>query len=502
MLRNMTTPTTLLTLFCLVDGEANSFPVDIEPSKTVAHLKEFIKAKIPDTLNGVDAKDLNLWCVSIPASEDDDKISILIDNVISDRKKKLSPLTRLSKVFPDELPEETIHILIQRPAPQQSDALQPEIAALRKQLSDITQLNAKLKNTSITLGIIEKRGGKKIVCRYMADTKTATLEGLQQLLKEHFEQFEGDDYLQIFAYTPGNSLPVMLTTDGQLRSMLEIAKEEGWKNLTISLDSPAKSFSKYTWPEVVSQYGIRETPGLIPAFDIQPKTLTGGEREVLEHIVKDCTFKNNSYVFDKLASELTRSSIVDTFMVAATQLHKSNLFLAQQRQMSGMRGHGPVDFAVVDRVHQNQVLGVTEVKTGEEFVQGMAQNIVQLDVAVQQKKRKRTDDDDETGERPPTRFKSFGIVTDSYNWTLLECTLDEDDRLSYRVNEVVFGFEKNLRGGEKELREGCENVFGYVLALFDLIMDEIVNRSSYNSPVSRSSSSKLTKRIATGASRP
>ncbi|KAF8975642.1 hypothetical protein BGZ46_008949 [Entomortierella lignicola] len=64
--------------------------------------------------------------------------------------------------------------------------------------------------------------------------------------------------------------------------------------------------------------------------------------------------------------------------------------------MSGMRGHGPVDFAVVDRIHQDQVLGVTEVKTGEEIVIGMAQNIVQLDVAVQQKKRKRTEDDDDT----------------------------------------------------------------------------------------------------------
>ncbi|KAG0220939.1 hypothetical protein BGW41_007394, partial [Actinomortierella wolfii] len=52
----------LLTLFCVVNEEAtsNAFSVDIESNKTIAHLKELIKAKIPDTSNGVDAKDLSL----------------------------------------------------------------------------------------------------------------------------------------------------------------------------------------------------------------------------------------------------------------------------------------------------------------------------------------------------------------------------------------------------------------------------------------------------------
>ncbi|KAG0249979.1 hypothetical protein DFQ27_009685, partial [Actinomortierella ambigua] len=115
----MSTPTTL-TLFCLVDGASTSraFPVNISPDDSMDDLKKLIKAKKAPRFDDVAADKLTLWRVSIPASEDDDETSILIDNVTSDHKRKLSPLTRLTKVFPEELPEETIHIIVQRPPPQ------------------------------------------------------------------------------------------------------------------------------------------------------------------------------------------------------------------------------------------------------------------------------------------------------------------------------------------------------------------------------------------------
>ncbi|KAI8356312.1 hypothetical protein B0O80DRAFT_497023 [Mortierella sp. GBAus27b] len=81
------------------------------------------------------------------------------------------------------------------------------------------------------------------------------------------------------------------------------------------------------------------------------------------------------------SSESTRNTIVDVFMVLAMQSYKADMFLAQQEHMSGRRGHGPVDFTVLDRKHQTQVLGVTEVKK-DDHVQGLAQNMVQLDTAM------------------------------------------------------------------------------------------------------------------------
>ncbi|KAF9343282.1 hypothetical protein BGX26_005986 [Mortierella sp. AD094] len=480
-----------ITLFCIVDGDSTAFSIDIIPGKTIDHLKDAIKKKKAPEFDDIAADKLTLWYVSIPiGDDDDDDIPIVLANYANARK--LRATSEISEVFGASLPKKTIHVIVQRT----SAVLNPEVAALRKQLSDMEHINAELRNTSVALGIVHKRDGRKVVCQYFTDTKTATLEDLRQLLQKHFEQFDGDDYIQIYVYA-GSPSPVLLTSDHQLRSILERAQQKSWRNLTISLDSPAKNFSSWTWKEIVNEYGVRESPELLPVFDIQPKPLlTEDEKVVLEHIVRDCTFKNEAYLFGSSASEATRSTIVDAFMVGAMHFYKSDMYMAQQQQMSGMRGHGPVDFAVIDRIHQSQILGVTEVKK-DDHVQGLAQNMVQLDVAVQQKKRKRVEEaDEDSRERAPVRFKSYGIVTDSFKWTFVECTLDEDDTVTYRTKEVQDNLK--LKHGEKSLREGCEIIFANVLALYELMRDEIVNRSSNSNSGSRSPS---TKRVATGGDR-
>ncbi|GJJ71714.1 hypothetical protein EMPS_04071 [Entomortierella parvispora] len=105
----------ILSLFCLVDTEATPFSVDIDPSKTVHHLKKAIKDEIPKTFDGIEAKDLTLWLVSIPVPNDDNnEVPIYINNLLETDKKKLKATTKLSKVFDAELPEDTIHIIVQR----------------------------------------------------------------------------------------------------------------------------------------------------------------------------------------------------------------------------------------------------------------------------------------------------------------------------------------------------------------------------------------------------
>ncbi|KAG0005725.1 hypothetical protein BGZ80_005404, partial [Entomortierella chlamydospora] len=111
-----------LTLFFLVDGEATSnvFPVEIESGKTVGGLKDAIKTALSPQFDDITAKDLTLWRVSIPITEDNDNIPILLNNVANKDKKKPGPATHLSKVFTSELPEETINIIVQRPPPVQA----------------------------------------------------------------------------------------------------------------------------------------------------------------------------------------------------------------------------------------------------------------------------------------------------------------------------------------------------------------------------------------------
>ncbi|KAF9536712.1 hypothetical protein EC957_009923 [Mortierella hygrophila] len=108
----------LLALFCLVDGEAttNAFPVEIESTKTIGDLKEVIMGKTTNRFRNVDPDQLTLWKVTIPITKENEDTPMLLEDVPSD-KNRLGPATRLSKVFPEELPKETVHIIVQRPTP-------------------------------------------------------------------------------------------------------------------------------------------------------------------------------------------------------------------------------------------------------------------------------------------------------------------------------------------------------------------------------------------------
>lgn len=107
-----------LTLFCLVDGESasNAFPVEVESSKTIGDLKNLLKTKKAPEFDDIAADKLILWSVSI-SDDDDDDLPILLGS-FSD-KKKLKVTAKLSKVYAMGPPEDTIHIIVERPPPLQ-----------------------------------------------------------------------------------------------------------------------------------------------------------------------------------------------------------------------------------------------------------------------------------------------------------------------------------------------------------------------------------------------
>ncbi|CAO3568678.1 unnamed protein product [Mortierella alpina] len=143
-----------VTLFCLVDGEilSRAFSVQIQPVDSVDDLKEIIKAKKAHDFSNIDANSLTLWKVSLSLPDDDDANSLTLWKVslslpvdeeetpitldALSEKKKLPPTYRLSKLSVEPPLEDTIHIIVQHPSPHPS-VLDPEIAALRKQLPDV-----------------------------------------------------------------------------------------------------------------------------------------------------------------------------------------------------------------------------------------------------------------------------------------------------------------------------------------------------------------------------
>ncbi|KAF9921611.1 hypothetical protein BGZ67_000357, partial [Mortierella alpina] len=380
--------TSTITLFCLVAGETTShaFPVKVSFDDTVGDLKKLIKIEKAHDFNDIDANSLTLWKVSVPVSDDEEEAPFRLDAL--SEKKKLNPRNDISAVFGDEPPKKSDLVVVQRPSPPPS-GLDPEIAALRKQLSDVF-------DSSFSIGIVVKPE-KKVAFSWCGIVDTATLDDLKKNIFDLYPQYAHDDYLEIFVYN-GQPKPELIRDNEDLRKILKVAKTTSKPRLTISLETPTKSFSLWKFKDVCAEYNLSLSadPGLdvLPAFtDIEATPLVSEfQKKMLAQLLDEV--ESMVDVLSLLgANEATRSMIVGAFLVKATRLFKEDLVLAAQRNLSGRRGNGEVDFSVHSRKNDNLTLGVTEVKR-EDFKQGVAQNIVQLESALTTaKKRKRSPTD-------------------------------------------------------------------------------------------------------------
>jgi hypothetical protein len=101
-----------LTLLCLADEDTTSqaFPVDIEPTMTVGHLKDLIKTK-KTQFGNIEATMLTLWRVSIPSDNLSSPIKV---KTLGNKTCLNDPTTCLSTLFPQP-PDGNTYILIQEP---------------------------------------------------------------------------------------------------------------------------------------------------------------------------------------------------------------------------------------------------------------------------------------------------------------------------------------------------------------------------------------------------
>ncbi|KAG0330642.1 hypothetical protein BG000_011618 [Podila horticola] len=482
-----------MSLFCLVDGEAlsNAFSIKIPSNDTVDDLKNLIKTKKAPRFDGVAADELTLWRVSIPDDDDngDDDLPILLDSIPGKDRKRLKATTKLSKVFIGELPEDTIHVVVHRPSQSRSDDLHPEVAALRKQLSDMKQLQEELLDPSISLSVVVKPE-KKVAFTWSTFVDKATLDDLRKRIFDLYPQYADDEYLEIFFYN-GQPIPERICDSDDLRKILKIAKTNSKTRLTISLETPTKTFSLWTFKDVISEYNLSESTDVgvevLPPFtDIQAAPLDSPlEKRVLDQLIDE--IRSRVDVLKLLgANEATKSMVVGSFLVAATKLFEEDLYLAAQRNLSGRRGNGPLDYSVHPRKTHSYTLGVTEVKK-EDFRQGVAQNIVQLESALTAKKRKRGPSDVDGEEEPPMVMKSYGIVTDASQWLFLECTMREDETVSYRMTEL----ERTLNYSGK-WQDDARFVLERLVWLWSRMRDEIPARERYSRKASSPPSARKT----------
>ena len=104
----------LLELNCLVLGDQcnHIFPVEIAGTKSVGSLKEAIKEKKHAAFQHIDTDALDLWNVSKVV---DQTLKNNLGKVNFLEKESLSPVDKLSKVFPNLPVEGRLHIVVGRP---------------------------------------------------------------------------------------------------------------------------------------------------------------------------------------------------------------------------------------------------------------------------------------------------------------------------------------------------------------------------------------------------
>jgi len=351
----------------------------------------------------------------------------------------------------------------------------PEVAILRKELSD-------MRSTSAAFAITVKPD-KKVACTWTTTIDTATVDEMKKVLFEEFPQYSHDDFAEVFVYT-GFSKPDHVHDDQHLRNILRLCKLNFRCRMTISLESPSKGFSAWSFNDVCIEYNLSNVVNpaisVLPSFtDVQPAPWNPDlHTEALDNLETEVHTRVCSMDLPG-SNEPTRSFVVSSFLLATTTLFKEDLFLASQRDLSGRRGHGPVDFSVHSRKNQDFTLGVTEVKK-EDIRQGVAQNIVQLEATLTSKKRKREIFDTEGEEGPACKMRSYGIITDSKEWYFLECTLDENEAVSYRMKRVpaYVDFDVQWREGEKVSTTSIKTVFLHLVWLFKRMTDELPGRES------------------------
>ncbi|KAF9901744.1 hypothetical protein EC991_005753 [Linnemannia zychae] len=340
-------------------------------------------------------------------------------------------------------------------------------------MSEFEQFHA---DSFLTFGIIIKPE-KRVAFSWSAIVEKATLDSLKKNIFVLYPQYAHDDYLEIFFHN-GQPKPELIRDNEGLRKILQVVKSTSKSKLTISLETPIKDFSAWKFKDVCEDYNLSESsdPGVevLPPFsDIQSMTLDSD----FQSTTQDQLIYEIESRLDVLnlfgANEATQSVVVASFLVAAIKLFKDDLFLASQRNLSGRRGNGPVNFSVNSRKGDLVTLGVTEVKMVD-FKQGLAQNMAQLESALTRKTRKRQMDDVDGEEERPMKQRAYGIVRDSALWASLECTLHEDERVSYRMSNL--DEHLNFRGN---WQDEAKIVFGKIVWLWSRIRDEIAARNSY-----------------------
>ncbi|CAB4404545.1 unnamed protein product [Rhizophagus irregularis] len=138
----------------------------------------------------------------------------------------------------------------------------------------------------------------------------------------------------------------------------------------------------------------------------------------------------------------------------------------------------------IDLLQTAKTVGVTEVKD-EDIFKGIAQNAVQLESALSNRKRKAS----EMEEDNVFVGKTFGIITDAKEWYFMECSLDDQDRLKFKLSKPV-----TVVYDSKNMRDNVERVLGHIAWLLEEVQKPDSDFRSEERVVKKHRSSNLAEK--------
>ncbi|KAF9160638.1 hypothetical protein DFQ26_005305 [Actinomortierella ambigua] len=442
----MSTP---LTLFCLVDGHSPSsaFSVDINSTQSTGFLKDLIKAFKPNDFRHIDANDLILWKVAL-ADDDDNDTPVLLDQVTEKSKLKVS--STMSKVFGADVPEGTIHILVQHPL--------------------LTGLG---RSEVATTFMVAVKGITTTTTKWRTMPKTATLDHLRQAIWEQNPSLCARS--QSFCYDY-NGTQSYLITDEDLQAALTIWIRRGVTTLTLRLEDPPKLFSEVTSDDLIRLYG-RNITGLDPFDEAQhpPSTPTNYSKALdntlamLEAVVASTDPKS----VHKGSHFYTRVIIQNAVTLFP------DLQLTIEKDVAGRRAFGRLEYGIESKTYPELVIPVTTCSQMD-LNNRLAINALQLDTVASNRKRQRLEDDEDNNcdENNPVSaaVTSFGIVTDSYGWHLQKCTIDKLDDSGFNFpnfHSSRIPTSLDFAAPDNKWRAAVKEVFKYVVSHINRMRDDI-----------------------------
>ncbi|PKK57187.1 hypothetical protein RhiirC2_798519 [Rhizophagus irregularis] len=229
-------------------------------------------------------------------------------------------------------------------------------------------------------------------------------------------------------------------------------------------EKPKRAFSSYkSLSEVLAKYGIDSNgTDTIPLFSLQTHEIQESDKH-FEHCMAEILVRLKNYgslVVDSL--EAMRNEYVVAILHTAINITRDStgeeLSMRPEYEVIGDDSTGRVDFAIKKA---ENLICITEDKPERNLIEGLAQNIKQLESSCQTnlKKRKRNDDDD---------FDYlYGIVTTARDWHFLLYTPGKISQGSKLPFSIVFS-EDALDKESVEyrtLRDGVKKVLGVVVGL-------------------------------------